>query len=315
VTSQATAALRAGAAAILDAEGKGALAGLVRAARVEIAGPPETWTMGSREVSAHHVALVVPPRGLLALTGDTASLDAVRAAFERAMRSPDTELAELHVELLLPAIDAPWARAYRDAPARDLPAPRADPDAVLAGAASLLEAMGESVAAAMLGRARLESAGVPSATPLTRIVVRLTPADRAQTWREAELEALLRRAVHDAAVRAAEEVVVELGACSPEHGAPASRRPRAEIDERAHVSPALHQDDRRHAIYDGASGIAVLLSQVANITRELSWRCRRRTRPAAKRTRVAADNRVDPPHNRARLKITTITCQMTSSTC
>ena len=204
----ALAALRAGAASLLDANGEGALAAIVRAARVELAGPGETWTMGSREVSAHRVALGVPAEAFAALAADAAKLEAVREAFAQAMRSPATELAELCVELLLPAVDRPWAQAYREAPLRAVPASLPDPEAVLSGAAALLSAAGDEAGAGMLGRARLSVAAAPA---MTRYVVLLPPADRARTWREPALEERLRRAVHDAALRAGEPITVELG--------------------------------------------------------------------------------------------------------
>jgi hypothetical protein len=179
---------------------------------VEIAGPGETWSMGAREVTAHRVALALPARDFAALTGDPVALAAVRTAFARAMRSPETELLELYVELLLPVLDQSWARVYREAPTRSLPAGPPDPEAVLAGAAALLDAAGDAEGAAMLGRARLSAVEVQSAgTPLTRIVVQLSPEDRARTWRAPALEDRLRRAVRDAALRAAEEIAVELG--------------------------------------------------------------------------------------------------------
>jgi hypothetical protein len=205
-------ALAAGAAALLEAEGRPALASLVRAAHVALIGPAETWSMGAREVQAHRVALALAAEAFLELTSDGASLEAVRAAFSRAMRSPGTELSELHVELLLPAVERPWSLAYRAAPVRDLPAEPPAPESVLAGAAALLEALGDLAGAAMLGRARLETATVPgTGTPLTRAVLQLHPGDRALTWRDPTLEDRLRRAVHDAARRAAEQVIVELG--------------------------------------------------------------------------------------------------------
>jgi hypothetical protein len=210
--SEALAALREGAAALLDARGERDLARIVRAARVEIAGAGETWAMGSREVAAPRVAIAVGAEALVALTADAAKLAAVKQAFAGAMRSPDTELCELYVELLLPGIDRAWRRAYREAPVREMPAERADPEAVLAGAAALCAALRDPDGAAMLGRAQLEMASVPSAgTPLTRVVVRLDPTDRSRSLQDATLEARLRRAVHDAAIHAAEEVVVELG--------------------------------------------------------------------------------------------------------
>jgi hypothetical protein len=204
----ALAALRAGAASLLEARGEGALAAIVRAARVELAGPGESWTMGSREVSAHRVALGVPAEAFAALTGDASKLGAVREAFAQAMRSPATELCDLCVELLLPVVDRPWGQAYREAPVRAVPSSRPDPEAVLAGAAALLSAAGDEAGAAMLDRARLSTASAPA---LTRYVVLLPPADRARTWREPALEERVRRAVYDAALRAGEQVTVELG--------------------------------------------------------------------------------------------------------
>lgn len=206
------AALHAGAAALLEARGARRLSELVRAGRVEIVGPGELWSMGAREVTALRVALAVDAAAFVAL-GDDAALRAVRAAFADAMRSPLTELADLHVELSLPALDQAWRHAYRAAPSRPIPAERAAPEAILAGAAALLEALGEAQAAAMLARASLDMAPVSDATtPLLRCVLRLTPRDRARTWEHPDLEDKLRRAVHDAASRASEEVSVEVAA-------------------------------------------------------------------------------------------------------
>jgi hypothetical protein len=213
--STALGALRAGAAALLEAQGEGRLAALVAGARVELAGPGETWSMGSREVSAHRVALVVPAAAFVVMSGDAGKLAAVRAAFAQAMRSPETELAELHVELLLPVVEQPWGRAYREAAVRDMPAERPSPEAVMEGAAALLAALGEAAAAEMVRRAELEAAEVPgSETPLTRWLVRLEAGDRARTLRDAEMAEKIRQAVHDAAGRAGEGVSVELGAAS-----------------------------------------------------------------------------------------------------
>lgn len=206
------AALREGAAALLAAQGEPELASVVRAAQVELPGAGETWSMGAREVQAQRVALVVRAEAFVTLKGDAAKLDAVRAAFAQAMRGAATELAELHVELLLPGVERAWSRAYRDAPIRDLPAERPSPAAVLAGAAALLEAMGDHAAAEVLGRAGLDVSAVAGASlPITRYVLQLATKDRARTWREPQLEERLRRAVHDAAIRAAEQVTVEVG--------------------------------------------------------------------------------------------------------
>src|SRR5262249_34870370 len=70
--SDAISALRAGAAALLDAQGEARLARVVRAARVEIAGAGEAWAMGSRQVTAHRVALVVPAAAFVELGADAA---------------------------------------------------------------------------------------------------------------------------------------------------------------------------------------------------------------------------------------------------
>jgi hypothetical protein len=151
------AALRAGTAALLAAEGEAQLADTVRAAQIELAGAGERWSMGAREVTAQRVALVVPAAAFVTLTGDPAKLEAVRAAFAQAMRSPETELADLHFELLLPGIERAWSRAYRDAPVRDVPAERPDSGAVLAGAAALLAAAGAREAVEMLaGRGSMQ---------------------------------------------------------------------------------------------------------------------------------------------------------------
>jgi hypothetical protein len=213
--SVALAALRAGAAALLDADGRAALADLVRAARVELAGPGATWSMGAREVTAHRVALALPAPAFVAIARDPASLDAVRAAFARAMRSPETELAELHVELLLPGVDRGWRSAYREAPERRRPAEPPDPEAVLAGAAALLAATGDAAGAELLSRARLDLVLLAGAEcPLTRVIVWLRPDDRARTWEDPALEERLRRAIHDAALHAGERVAVEIGVIS-----------------------------------------------------------------------------------------------------
>jgi hypothetical protein len=212
----ALAALREGAAALLAAQGEAALASLVRSAQVELPGAGETWSMGAREVRAQRVALVVPAQAFVMLKRDAAKLDAVRAAFAQTMRSAATELAELHLELLLPVVDRAWGRAYREAPMRDWPAERPQPEAVLAGAAALLEALGDRAAAEMLARARLDASVVAGVSlPLTRYVLQLATVDRARTWREPALEERLRRAVHDAAIRAAEQVTVEIGLAPP----------------------------------------------------------------------------------------------------
>jgi len=207
--SEANAALRAGAAALLDAAGQRRLAEAVRTAEVELAGV-ERWAMGSREVTAHRIALIVQAEPLLTLS-EEAAFRAARAAFAQAMRSPDTELLELHLELRLPGVGRPWASVFRDAPQRREP-PERPPEAVIAGAAALLDAMGEREAAAVMRRAALEEASVTTVdTPLVRCVLRLGPEDRARAAAVPGMEELLQRALHDAAVRAGERIAVEIG--------------------------------------------------------------------------------------------------------
>jgi hypothetical protein len=209
-------ALKAGAAALLGAEGRHDLAALVRAAELEVAGV-ETWSLGGRAVTAHRLALVVDAAPLLALARDPGANDAVQSAFERAARTPETALADLVAVLRLPGTGGGWARAYREAPA----APRDErpaPEQVLAGAAALLRAMGAREAAVMLERAVGEHAvvGQVSDMPLVRFVVRLTPEDLAAATRDDALGTKLRGAVAAAATRAAERVApVELAVRLP----------------------------------------------------------------------------------------------------
>lgn len=215
--SAVLAALGAAAATLLEARGEPRLAALVARARVEIAGEGEPWSIGNRTVTAHRVALVVAAPAFVELSGDGARIDAVKEAFAQAMRSPATELLSLHVELALPGDGRPWSGAYREAPARHRPAERPDPQAILAGAAALLEARGDRAAAALLDRAHLEAAeALGVETPLTRYLVRLAPADRARTLADAALSERLRRAVHDAASRAGEATSVELATALPD---------------------------------------------------------------------------------------------------
>ena len=200
--SAVLAALAAAASSLLEARGQRRLTELVKGARVEIAGAGESWSIGSRTVTAHR---------------DSARIDAIKEAFAQAMRSPETELLALHVELALPGDGRPWSGAYREAPVRHRPAERPLPEAILAGAASLLEALGDRAAASLLDQARLDAAEVHGVeTPLTRYVLRLAPVDRARTLDDAALSEALRRAVRDAAQRAGEATSVELGTALPD---------------------------------------------------------------------------------------------------
>ncbi|WP_437732349.1 hypothetical protein [Sorangium sp. So ce1335] len=227
----ALAALKAAVAALLEARGERGLAALVGGGELSLAGPPERWTLGSRQVSASRLTLSVDAPAFAALTADAARLAAVRDAFASAVRTPETELADLTVLLRLPGAGRGWNHVYREA-ALPAAAERPHPDAVLGGAAALLEAAGDARGAAMLRRGGLEAAQVPSSggVALVRCVVRLDPADLAALDRDGERAERLRRAVRSAGTRAAEAVAsVELAtALYPPGGAagPRLERPR-----------------------------------------------------------------------------------------
>jgi hypothetical protein len=201
-------ALRAGAAALLEARGEGDLARIVAGADVEVVGPSETWSMGSRSVAALRVALVVDAPVFAALAGDALKVDAVRGSFAAAMRTPETELADLALVLRLPAIQKGWHRAYRDAPQKTAEEGGRDPGAVLGGAAALLEAMGDARGAATLRRGHLEGVDVPGGSfpALVRYVLRLDAADFAAAHRDPALADRMKRALHAAGTRAIEAV-------------------------------------------------------------------------------------------------------------
>jgi hypothetical protein len=136
------------------------------------------------------------------LSAQPARLDAIREAFATAMRSPDTELADLVLLLRLEVHVGGWHRIYRGAPSRPAPERPAD-DAVQGGAVALCEAAGAKAAAEILRHARLESSDVPqSVTPLRRFVVRLDPRDYARTERDPALADRIRRSVRAAGVTA-----------------------------------------------------------------------------------------------------------------
>ncbi|AUX36633.1 MULTISPECIES: hypothetical protein [Sorangium] len=216
-------ALKAAVLALLEARGERGVSALVAGAELALAGPPQRWTMGSREVSALRLSLAVDAPAFAALTADGARLAAAKDAFASAVRTPETELADLTLVLRLPGVGRGWNQVYREAA---LPAAteRPPPDAVLGGAAALLEASGDARGAAMLRRARLETAQVPSGggVALVRCVVRLDPADRAALDRDGERAERLQRAVRSAGARAAEAVAsVELAtALAPLGGSP-----------------------------------------------------------------------------------------------
>jgi hypothetical protein len=210
--SDAVAALRAGAAALLAAEGAPALATLVAGATLEVL-PPERWTIGTRPVAAHRLSLAVDAADFVMLRADAAALSAVRAAFDAAVRAPDSELAELSLVLRLPAVARRWGHVYRDAPPEP-PQSRPTPAEVLAGARELLEAQGHGEAAALLDSATLDAAQVGSsaAEPLWRWVASFSPAALVAAQRALPVADAIRSAIYDAALRPSERIAsVELG--------------------------------------------------------------------------------------------------------
>jgi hypothetical protein len=200
-------ALKAGATALLVARGEGVLASILESAEIEIVGTGETWSMGSRTVTAQRVSLIVDAPAFVRLSADPAHQETLRHVFALAMRSPETELADLSILLRLKAIGRPWQSVYRGAPVRSTPE-RPDAEAVLGGAVALCEASGDDAAAAVLGRASLEMADLPGRAegPLVRLLVRLAPVDLVRAERDPALAARIRHAVHSAGTRAVEPV-------------------------------------------------------------------------------------------------------------
>jgi hypothetical protein len=206
------AALRAGAAALLRAQGRADLADVLESGELQLSGEPQTWLVGSREVTAHVIAIVLAAPELVALTRQPAALDRVRDALAQAMASPTTALAELLPVMRLPAIGRAWQTAYRSVPISEMPE-RPPPSAVLAGAADLLEALGRHGAAEVARRGELDVADVPTSgeRALVRYVLHLTAPDLALAKRDAAIAEELREAITEAGTRAAEAVAdVEL---------------------------------------------------------------------------------------------------------
>ncbi|CAN97524.1 MULTISPECIES: hypothetical protein [Sorangium] len=253
-------ALKAAAAALLEARGERGLSALVAGGELALAAPPQRWTLGSREVSASRLSLAVDAPEFAALTADPSRLAAVKEAFASAVRTPETELADLSLVLRLPGVGRGWSQIYREAALPAAPE-RPAPDAVLGGAAALLEASGDARGAAMLRRARLEAAQVASGgAALVRCVVRLEPADRAALDRDGERAERLRRAVRDAGTRASEAIAsVELAtALYPLGGAAA---PEARLARALAARGAVAVTIRRG---DGPEGEGVELAVVAS---------------------------------------------------
>jgi len=227
----ALSSLKAGARTILLAEGKGEIASYLASVDVERSGESEQWAMGSRVVVADRLVLTADAPVYLALTADGGTLDVLRSAFERAMRTPETALADLSIVLRLPGVNVGWHQVYRMVP--QMPrVERSAPDRVLAGAIALLRARVAAAsaasglrppaasaasglppaaaarAAAVLERAEMEAAPVGSTDGilLVRLVLRLTAEDFVRAEADEELAEEARRAVFVAGTRAAERV-------------------------------------------------------------------------------------------------------------
>jgi len=194
-------ALAAGVAELLRARREPRLAALVERSSVELLGEAERWSMGSREVRAVRVVLVVSADDHVALGADPARLEAVRDAFSAALRTPETELESLTLVLALPPTKQGFHRqGYRDAPLRAAEPPPAE--AVLAGASLLCEARGARDAAAILSRAAIESSIAVANRSMRRFLVRLDAADLARVERDPRLSDGLASAIRDAAATA-----------------------------------------------------------------------------------------------------------------
>ncbi|MBL8741838.1 MAG: hypothetical protein JNK04_12110 [Myxococcales bacterium] len=193
----ACATLREGAAQLLDAKGAAALARAVRAGRVEVADDGETWEMGARRVEAQRIALIVDAPSFLLIREDPAALAQVREAFASAVRSFETELAELGVFLRLDPTESSWQAIYRRAPAWVRPEPSAEE--VQRAAVSVARAAGATAAAELLEGAELEVATFGDAEPLTRWLVRLGSAEYVRVDKDASLHASVERWVRAAA--------------------------------------------------------------------------------------------------------------------
>lgn len=197
------AALREGAAQLLDAEGHADLARLVEGAALELVGPAETWLVGSRELSATGLALALPPAAFVALHAAPEGPRHVERAFAALMDTPETKLAGLTVLVLLPALQVPYHHAYRQAPVRVTPE-RPDPDAVQRAALALLEARGEGDAADVLASGQLEAGERESEGPelLLAWVLVLPAATFVRADARIEVSDRVASAVRSAATRA-----------------------------------------------------------------------------------------------------------------
>ncbi len=195
---------------VLVAAGQPALAKLLDGATLEILPDHESWEMGDRRVAGVRLALVLEAPEFVALRERAGGLDAVRDAVAAAVRSPETELAELLALVALPP-SVERGSAYRSAPRWDPPPP--DPNAVLAAAVALARAYTDERGARLLAGAQLERASVGElGEGLVRWLVRVSPESFVELDGDAGLCERVQRMVRVAAQSPRERVAdVELG--------------------------------------------------------------------------------------------------------
>jgi hypothetical protein len=221
------AALRAGVGALLTARGQRDLSAIVARSGLELVGPEEQWAMGARTVTARRAALIVSAADYARLTAAPSEVEALRSACAAAMRTPETELADLAIVLRLEPEFVAWHHAYRHTPVKSAP-DRPSDDAIKGGAVALAEAEGEKEAALALSRARIESG---LAGGVRRLIARLPAADYARALRDPALGERIRRCVRAAATSAFEEggLSVDLAVAAVEAQRPGLWSPAASV--------------------------------------------------------------------------------------
>ena len=198
---------------LLRAGGDHALAGVVAESTLERLPGSETWTLDQRPVDAERFALVLKPEQFVWVKERSGAADELRKAVASVIDTPTTRLAGL---TLVVALGAPetgssaaaqtWGSVYRtSAPSHE---PAAEPELVLATAASLARAYGDATVASMLDAAELSRAEMSEREGITlvRWVVRLAAPDLVHAERSTSIGDLLVRCVTHAATRAGERV-------------------------------------------------------------------------------------------------------------
>ena len=259
-------ALAEGARSLLEVWGEAELAALVTRSAVELVGEADRWSMGSREVRAFRVVLVVSAKDHVALTAQPNRVSTLRDAFAAAARSPETELESLSLVLALPPSGVGFHRqvgGYRDAPPRAEPPP--PPEAVLGGAAALCQARKNRDAEAILRRASMEQSFVQAAArSMRRFLVRLDPADFARIERDPPLAEALSSAVRDAAATADEPASavffgLRLDGRAPLLPGPEEQLSRALAEKGVVLVPVARPDEKKTVLVAiGSSGVVIV---------------------------------------------------------